>query len=127
MSAVAGSIERISIKNRLFPVASDADANMDLGGHTNEVAMNGDSGGRLLKTRKGWMLDGIQVEIDHDREDQQFLEDRASEKGFFPIVVTLASDHSYQGNGQITGELKFSTANGTASLSLSGPGELTRQ
>jgi len=125
--AVGGSIESLSIDGRNFPVASDAEANRKLGGFENEVQANGDGTARIVKTRVPWSLDGISVEIDDDRADQEYLQEKANGNGFFPVAITLASGVVYQGRGQISGEVQASSQNATASISLMGPGEMTKQ
>jgi hypothetical protein len=127
MAAVGGSIESISIAGRNFAVASDAEANRKLGGFENEVQANGDGTARIVKTRVPWAVDGLQVEIDDTRGDQEFLQSIADGKDFVAITMTLASGFTYQGTGIVSGEVQGSTQNATASLTMSGPGEMTRQ
>ena len=59
MPAVGGSIQSISIRGRIFPVASDAEANKKLGGFENEVQANGDGTARKVMTRVPWSIDGL--------------------------------------------------------------------
>ena len=125
--AVGGSIESISIDGRNFPVASDADASRKLGGFENEVQANGDGSVRIVKSRVPWSIDGVVVEIDDDRGDQEFLQEKANGNGVFPVAMTLASGAIYQGRGQITGEVQASSQSATAPISLMGGGELTKQ
>ena len=125
--AVGGSIESVSINGRTFPVASDAEANRKLGGFENEVQANGDGTARVVKTRVPWGLDGLQVEIDDDRGDQEFLQEIADGTGFVPCAITFASGITYSGRGIITGEVQGSSQNATTSISLMGPGELAKQ
>ena len=127
MAAVGGSIESISIDGRNFPVASDAEANRKLGGFENEVMSNGDGTARIVKTRVPWSLDGISVEIDDSRGDQEFLQETADGNGFVPIAITFASGISYQGSGIVSSELQASSQNATAGLTLSGPGTMSQQ
>lgn len=127
MAAVGGSIESISIAGRNFAVASDAEANRKLGGFENEVAANGNGTARIVKTRVPWSLDGITVEVDDSRGDQEFLQDIANGNEFVAVSMTLASGFTYQGQGVITGEMQASSQNASASISLMGPGEMSRQ
>ena len=127
MAAVGGSIERVSIRGRVFSVAADADANRKLGGFENEVQANGDGTARLVKTRMVWNLDGLTVVIDDVRADQEFLQEIADGNDFVAITVTLASGETYQGTGTLSGEIQMSTQNATAQIALSGPGKLTKQ
>lgn len=125
--AVGGSIESISIRGRLFPVASDAEANKKLGGFENEVQANGDGSARLVKTRVPWMIDGVQVEVSDARADAEFLQEIADGLEFVPITITLASGVTYQATGTVSGEVQSSSQNATATITLSGPGSLSQQ
>lgn|SRR5690606_20628182 len=127
MPAVGGSIESISIRGRLFPVASDAEANKKLGGFENEVQANGDGTARLVKTRVPWSIDGLQVEINDARADAEFLQEIADGLDFVPIDMTLASGVTYQASGTITDEVQSSSQNATATITVSGPGTLSQQ
>lgn len=125
--AVGGSIEGISIRGRLFPVASDAEANKKLGGFENEVRANGDGTARLVKTRVPWSIDGLQIEISDARADHEYLQEIVDGLDFVPITMTLASGVTYQATGMVTDEVQSSSQNATASITLSGPGNLSQQ
>ncbi len=127
MAAIGGSIESISLDGRLFAVSADAEAQRKIGGFENEVQANGDATARLIKTRVPLGIDGLTVEIDDSRGDQEFLQGLSDRNDFFPIAITYASGETYQGTAQITGETQASSQNATASVSLMGPGELTKQ
>lgn len=126
-AAVGGSIESISLRGRLLPVAADADASLKLGGFENEVAANGDGSARIIKTRVPWQTSGLVVEINKDRADLEFLQEIANLKDYEIVTITMVSGATYQGRGMITGEVQMSTQNSTASLNLMGPGEQTQQ
>lgn len=125
--SVGGSIESISIDGRLFAVAADADTQRKIGGFENAFESNGDGTGRQIKTRVGWSITGITVDIDDTRGDAEFLQDRADSKEFYAISATYASGAVLQGTGQIMGEVATSSKSTTASLDLMGPGKLTVQ
>ena len=125
--AVGGSIESISIRGRLFPVASDAEATKKLGGFTNEVQSNGDGTARLVKTRVPWSIEGVSVEINDARGDAEFLQEIADALEFVPITITFASGVTYQATGTVSDEIGSSSQNATSSISLSGPGTLSQQ
>lgn len=127
MAAVGGSIESVSIRGRLFPVAADADANRSLGGFKNEVAANGNGTARLLKTRMPWVIDGLSLECDSNRSDQEFLKEIADGLDFVDITVTFADGFTYQGSGTIADEFTYSSASATAEVTLSGPGDASQQ
>lgn len=127
MAAVGGSIESITLEGRNFAVAADAEAQRKLGGFENEVQANGDGTARLIKTRVPLSIDGLTLEVDDERADQQFLQELSNRNDFFAIAITLASGKVYQGTAQIVGETQVSSQNATASINLMGPGILTLQ
>jgi hypothetical protein len=127
MPAVGGSIQSISIRGRIFPVASDAEANKKLGGWENEVQANGDGTARLVKTRVPWSIDGLQIEINDSRADHEFLKEIANSFDFVPITMELASGVVYEGTGQISEEVTSSSQSATATITLMGPGDLVQQ
>ena len=127
MSATGGSIESVSLDGRNFPVAADAEAQRKLGGFENEVQSNGDGSARLIKTRVPLSIDGLVVEIDDDRGDHEFLQELSDRNDFFAGAITYASGNVYQATLQIVGETQASSQNATATISLMGPGILTKQ
>ena len=127
MSAIGGSIEAITLDGRNFPVAADAESQRKIGGFENEVLSNGDGTARLIKTRVPLSLDGLTVEVDDGRGDDEFLQELSDRTEFFPISITYASGKTYQGTAQIVGEKQTSSQNATAAISLAGPGILTPQ
>ena len=127
MAAVGGAIESVSINGREFAVASDAEATRKLGGFENEVQANGNGTARIVKTRVPWSIDGLTVQIDDDKGDQEFLQEVANGNGFVPIAITFASGLVYQADGTVTGEISAGSQNATASITLGGPGEMTKQ
>ena len=127
MTAVGGPVESINVAGRYFSVASDADAGRELGGFVNEIQPNGDKTGRLIKSSKPWQVDGLTLSIDDLLDDQEYIQNKADELGFFPINITLASGSVYGGTGQLIDELKFGNAGATVPVTLGGPGKLTQQ
>lgn len=125
--SVSGSIQAISIAGRIFPVAADADGNRSIGGFTNEVQSNGDGSARIVKTRVPWIIGGLTVEVDDTRGDQEFLQGIADSLEYKPITLELASGETWMGQGTIADAIEFSTQNGTAGITLSGPQKLERQ
>lgn len=124
--AIGGSIESVTIRGRSFAVAADADATRDLGGFSNERQMNGNGTRRLIKTRKGWEVSGLSLEINDTRGDHEFLQDVADGDDV-PVTVTYASGITYEGLGNITGDLQVSSQSTTGSVTLGGGGTFTQQ
>lgn len=127
MGAIGGSILEISIHGRNFSVAADADINRRLSGTVNELQFNGNNTARIITTRGGWMLGGVQVAIDPDLEDEEFLRDIIERRAFGDVTISFADNSVYSGNGTLTGEVEYSSGSATATLTLSGPGSLTKQ
>lgn len=127
MGAVGGSIQEMAVDGRTFAVAADAESQRKLGGFENEVQANGDSTARIIKTRIPLSLDGLTLETDDERGDQEFLQALADRNDFFTIVISYASGASYQGLAQIVGEMQTSSQNATTAVSFMGPGKLTKQ
>ena len=127
MTAIGGPIVELTLSGRYFSVAEDAESNRKLGGFENEVPMNGDGTGRLVKSRVPWSADGLTVSCDDFNEDHEFLQSLADRNDFFAITVGYASGAIFQGNGQITGEIAFSSKQATATVALQGTGTFTRQ
>lgn len=127
MPAVGGSIESVNLDGREFPVAADAESQRKLGGFENEVSSNGNATARLIKTRVPLSVDGLTVEVDDDRGDQEYLQELSNRNDFWPLAITYASGNTYQATAQIVGETQASSQNATASVSLMGPGVLTKQ
>ena len=127
MPAVGGSIESVNIRGREFAVAADAESQRKLGGFENEVQANGNGTARIIKTRVPLSIDGLTVEIDDNRDDQEFLQETADLKDFFPLGITYASGLTYQASAQIVGESPASSQSATATISFMGPGKLVKQ
>lgn len=127
MPAVGGSITEISMAGRAFAVPADAEAQRKMGGWENEVLANGAGGARIVKTKVPLALDGLTVEVDDSRGDAEFIQDLQNGTDFFDLAVTFASGITYQARAMITGETQTSSQSATASVSLMGPGEFTKQ
>ena len=124
---VGGSIESITLDGRTFAVAADAESQRKIGGFENEAQPNGDGSVRIIKTRVVWSLDGLTVDVDDARGDQEFLQELTDGNTNFPVAITYASGEVYQGTGQLVGEMQASSQNATAAVALMGPGILTKQ
>lgn len=122
--ATGGSVIAVSIDGREFAVPADVDVTISDGADENEWQMNGNRTGRLIKLIKPWMLENLQVSIDHEAGDLAFLRNIAGNNGAVPCTITLASNTTYKGQGQIVGPLTASSQSTTASFNLAGPGQL---
>lgn len=127
MPSIGGSIQSVTLDGRTFAVAADVEAQRKLGGFENEVQANGDGTARLIKTRMPLSLDGLSLETDDDRGDHEYLQALADQPGFFAVSITFASGVTYQATAQIVGEMSASSQSAMTSVSLMGPGIMTRQ
>ena len=127
MAAVGGPITELSLSGRSFSVAEAAESNRKIGGFENEVQMNGDGTGRLIKTLVPWGADGLTVKCDDGNGDHEFLQELADRNDFFAITVGYVSGAIWQGDGQIVGEVAYSSKNATATVALQGTGTFTKQ
>ena len=127
MAAVGGPIVELSLSGRAFSVAEDAESNRKIGGFENEVQMNGDGTGRLIKTLVPWGADGLTVKCDDGNGDHEFLQELADRNDFFSITVGYVSGAIWQGEGQIVGEIAYSSKNAVATIALQGTGTFTKQ
>jgi hypothetical protein len=127
MAAIGGSVESITIAGREFAVTADADTNRKLGGFENEIGMNGNGTGRILKTPVASGLTGMVVQCDDTRGDHEYLEGIKNGNDFVPVAVTYASSETYQGTAIITGELQYSSQASTCAFDMQGAGTFTKQ
>jgi len=127
MAVIGGSVEEITIRGRIFPVAADSDVTINLGGIQNEVQSNGDGSARKIQTRIPWSVSGLAVQIDHVADAQGFLQEVARTPEYVPVTIKLASGAVYMGQGTIVEELESGSEASTAEITLSGPYELTLQ
>ena len=123
-----GSISEISLNGRSFKATADGDGATNLGGMSNELQMNGDGEtARLKQTRTAWKFSGLDIAIDDENEDQEFIQDLQGNGKPFPIKVTYSDGTVRSGKGSVIGDIESSSMNGTASIELSGPGKFKKQ
>ena len=117
-----GPAESITIAGRRFACNADDDVTIQLPGFTNETKMHGDGGAHLSKSRKPGSISSLNVYIETERDDLEYLQDIADRLDFVDISLTLCDGTVYSGSMQLTGD---STAEGTkegwAPLELEGP------
>ena len=123
----AGPIQSVSIAGRRFTVPNDTDAERDLGGNNATVSMNGDGSGRILTERKPWMIGSLTVSIDDTIGDQEFLQGIQDTADPVAIGIQYVSGSIYSGSGIISGDIKYNNKESTATLELSGAGQLIQQ
>ena len=77
--------------------------------------------------RVPWSIPDLSLGIDDDNGDHEFLQNLIDGKTFVPVSITYVSGAIYQGTGQVVGEVAASSQSATASVSLMGSGQLTKQ
>ena len=74
MGAIAGAFQSVSINGREFQASGDASAPKKLGGYENEILINGNQKThRTLKTPIPWSVTGMQIEVNAELGDLEFL------------------------------------------------------
>lgn len=127
MAAVGGAPVEISFAGRLFTATADSDASRKLGGFTVEEESNGNGSTRTIKTRVTWEVSGFNIVIDDDRGDQEFLQDKIDEASGYDFTISYPSGITYQGKGNLTGDLAGSSQSASTPVSFKGGGKLTKQ
>ena len=118
----AGPAESIVIAGRRFPCNSEDDVTVRLPGFTNEVKMHGDGSSHNVKSRKSGKLSGINVYINHEEDDLEFLQEQMDKHENIDIVLTMCDGTVYNGNMQIVGEsTEESSKEGWAPIEFEGP------
>ena len=126
MSAQGGSMKGISIGGREFKVTADSDSGRDFGGYTRNAAPNGDLTARALMTAKVWKSGAITIEIDNSIGDQEYLDSIAASPDDYDCILSYVDNTDYGGQGNIEGDIVYSSSNASASIELTGPGKLTK-
>jgi hypothetical protein len=125
--AIGGSMKELGIRGRTFAVTADNDSARKLGGYENEIQANGNGTARVIKTSTPWSLTGIQITVDDDNGDHEFLQEVADDNGVVPITFEYVSGAIYQATGTISGELQFANQSTSCTLDLGGGGKATKQ
>lgn len=118
----SGPAESIVIGGRRFACKGDDDVSITLPGWTNESIQHGDGTAHVAKSRKNGKVDSLNVHIDHEQDDLEYLQEQMDKHGFLDITLTLCDGRVYAGNMQITGDSPAEgTKEGFCPLTLEGP------
>jgi hypothetical protein len=115
-----GPIESITIAGRRFPVDGEDAAKITLGGFSNEIKPNGDGTARVIKSRVLASISDLNVQIDPNKDDLEYIQEKRNEHTLFDTSVTLVDGTVYAGATQITDEVEYDSKEGTAGISLTG-------
>jgi hypothetical protein len=128
MAAIGGPIVEVTIAGRIFNATGDANGTRHLGGYKSERQPNGDGKtDRNILTPTNWYVNGVTIEMDDDRDDQQFIQNTINGGKDQVITVEYTSGAVYQGVGSVTGDHDFANESASATVNLGGPGEFTKQ
>ena len=120
MAAVGGPVESITINGRNFVCDSEDDVSITPKGFNNAVKQNGDGTTRLVKSWHVGSIEGLNITIDEQAGDLEFLQDLQNKCEFVPVQCTLVNGVVYNGTMQITNAVKLSTKESTAEVTLNG-------
>ena len=122
----AGSIESVTFNGRYFAVTGDSDPGVALGGKKNSVEMNGDKTFRNIQEIAASKVGGVGCVIDHDKDDQKFLQDLADAGENIDFSITYNDGNTFSGSVTITEDLEYSPKSGTMPVTVEG-GQLRKQ
>jgi len=118
----SGPAESITIAGRRFVCNNDDDVSIQLPGFANETKMHGDGGAHIAKSRKPGKLDSINVYVDPERNDLEYLQDMADSLEYHDVTITLVDGIVYSGSMQLTGDsTALGVREGFAPITLEGP------
>jgi hypothetical protein len=118
MGAIGGPGKEFSIGGRTFACTGDGDTRLQLSSVTNERLKNGNKTTRVSKKPAIQGVTGVEIQIDNNRKDKQFLVDiQAGDDQDFWHEWTNGSIAS--GIGNIEGEIEFDEVNAKATFDVS--------
>lgn len=115
----SGAWESIVINGRRFTCKSDDDVKFNLGGVKNEAIVQGDGTFTNKQERVLGKISGININIDHDRGDAQFLQE-TQKIGAVAVTGTMVDGRVLSGNMLVTSEGEISSAENNTELTLEG-------
>lgn len=115
-----GDIKQLTIGGREFDVAAEANVNIDLGGISNELALNGNGNPHVTQRRKVAGFADCTVSIDDSKQDMEYIQGVAAAGELVPVTITLASGVVYSGSLLPIGDLMKATGDGTLGLEMRG-------
>ena len=115
-----GDIKQLMIAGREFDVAAEANVNIDLGGMTNEMAINGNGNPHVTQRRKVAGFSDCTISIDDSKQDLEYIQNISALAELVPVTITLASGVTYSGSLLPIGDVMKATGDGTLSLEMRG-------
>ena len=116
----SGCIESIVINGRRFTTDADDSCEITYDGFENEVKPNGDGTMRIVKSRHPGSIEGLNILIDRENDDMEFLKECQDSMDFFDVSATLVDGTVIGGSMQLTDAVKADMKEGTAGITLNG-------
>ena len=117
----SGPAESITLAGRRFVCNNEDDVSIQLPGFNNEIRMHGDGGSHIAKLRKPGSIDSINVYIDSERNDLEYLQRLADSLENHDVSLTLCDGTVYSGSMQLTGDsTALGVREGFAPITLEG-------
>jgi hypothetical protein len=118
----SGPAESIIIAGRRLVCNAEDDVSIQLSGWTNKNKLHGDGSSHIAKARKSGTIEALNVYIDHERDDLEFIQTEMDKHSYLDVSLTMCDGRVYAGSMQFTGD---STAeggkDGFAPITLEGP------
>lgn len=116
----SGALESIVINGRRFTCKSDDSCEIELPGFHNETIVHGDGSTTYKKIRHTGHISGINIFMDVERGDLEFLQEAQNGLEPFDVSATEVDGTVYSGSMQITAEIKKTSGENTVSITLEG-------
>lgn len=118
--AAGGAIESIVINGRRFTCDAEDEPSVELGGYNNEVKANADGTSRVTKTRVVGSITGLNLVMDLDRGDPDFIKETKDDLEMVAVTATLVDGSLISGEAQIVDASALNVKDNTMEVSLNG-------
>ena len=127
MSITAGDTLELTFSNqnvgdRRFAVKGGEDINFEKGGFNAETKVNGNGSAVDVLTRVKWKLDGLQVAIDVQAGDLEYITDVSGDALTTKFTWEHINGYVYSMTGRPNGEIKLNATSSYLPLTLAGGG-----
>ena len=116
----SGCIESIVINGRRFTTDGEDTCEITYNGFHNEVKPNGDGTNRIVKSRHAGAIEGLNITLNSENDDMEFLKECQDSMDFFDVSATLVDGTVIGGSMQLTDAVKADMKEGTAGITLNG-------
>lgn len=116
----SGCIESIVINGRRFTCDAEDTCEITYDGFNNEVKPNGDGTNRIVKSRHTGAIEGLNIILNSENDDMEFLKECQDSMDFFDVSATLVDGTVIGGSMQLTDAVKADMKEGTAGITLNG-------